>query len=118
MERIVTALMPDRESANRLATDVLADCRCRRADISIDARGLASPSREGAVLVTISALGGEAAFCVSELMRRHGGKDIDARTVPRGKAADGDDIGSLFPYSGPERRAPDRSPSGTDRRRA
>ena len=116
MEKIVTALLPDRETANRLATDIMADCRCRMADISIDARGLASPSRENTVLVTVRAAGAEAAFCVSEIMRQHGAKGIDARTVKREKPAADVDIGSLWGYSGPDRRASREPWDGVERR--
>lgn len=117
MEKIVTALLPDRETANRLATDIMADCRCRRADIAIDARGVASSSRESAVLVTVRTIGSEAAFCVTELMRRHGAKGIDARTAAAGKPANDADAGPLWGYSGPDRRGRREPWTGTDRRR-
>jgi hypothetical protein len=115
MEQIVTALLPDRESANRLATDIMADCRCRRTDIAIDARGLASASRDGTVLVTVRAIGNEAAFCVSELMRRHNARSVDARSVTPG--ADDTEAGTLWGYTGPDRRGRREPWTGSDRRR-
>ena len=118
MEKIVTALLKDRETANRLATDIMADCRCGMAEISIDARGLASPSRENAVMVTVHAKSSESAFCVSELMRRHGGKGIDARSVKPASSANSADFESLWGYSGPDRRGRKEPWDGVDRRRS
>jgi hypothetical protein len=118
MEKIVTAVIPSREAADRLANDIMADCRCRMSDISIDARGIAASARESSVMVTVRAMSSEAAFCVSELMRKHGGSSIDARSVKREKRASDDaDIGSLWPYSGPDRRAGRAPWDGPDRRR-
>ena len=118
MEKIVTGLLPDRESADRLATDIMADCRCRLGTISIDARGLASASRDRTVLVTVRAPGNESAFCVSELMRRHGASSIDARTVrPPRKRAEAPEIGSLWGYNGPDRRGKRGPWQGVERRR-
>ena len=118
MEKIVTAILPSREAADRLATYIMADCRCRMADISIDARGVAASAREPSVLVTVRAMSSEAGFCVSELMRKHGGSGIDARSVKREKhASDEADIGSLWGYSGPDRRAGRAPWDGPDRRR-
>lgn len=118
MEKIVTGLLPDRESADRLATDIMADCRCHLSAISIDARGLASASRDTTVLVSVRAPGSEAAFCVSELMRRHGASSIDARTVrPPRRRAEAPDIGSLWSYDGPDRRGARGTWKGVERRR-
>ena len=118
MEKIVTAVLPNRQAADRLAIDILADCRCRMADISIDARGVAGSARESSVLVTVSAMSSEAAFCASELMRRHGGSRIDARSVRRDKPGSEETDIPLWGYAGPDRRAGRAPWHGPDRRRA